>query len=608
MSIDQSMQKMKQILTPTIWEEVSIQLLCKMLAEMMYEEIIHPTEMAHHPERDTYSYELKVANEVVYIYEAKKHLFDSYSIIPPSIKRLQGNTVIQASNPLQFLIDLQPTIPMSGETAAHLIREYQQTLIADAHILHKKRNNKDLNLTELDYAELEGEMEGHPWITYNKGRVGFSYEDYLSYAPEQQKTTQFLWIAACKDHTDLRTVEQVNLEKLIEEEIGTELAEKWRKQLVQEGLSPAEYIFMPVHEWQWDQYLIQMFAEQIANQVIVPLGRGEDQYLPQQSIRTFVNISRKQRYHVKLPMSILNTLVYRGLPSERTVLAPQITSYIQNIYHQDSFLRDEHRVILPGENASINISHPYFERIAGSPYQYLELLGCIWRESIYNLIEEDEQPITLASLLYIDGNGKPFVQSLIDKSGLSVEEWFKQLFAVLLPPLLHYLYQYGVVFSPHGQNTILVLKNHRPHRLAIKDFVDDVNVSKYTLPELANLSDELRNVLRSEEPEGLCQFIFTGLFVCHFRYLGQLVEAHIGWSEQSFWQEVRSVIKNYQKRFPELQERFEIFNLLRPQFTKLCLNRNRMLDYGYNDDSDRPHASEFGKVNNPLALISINQE
>ncbi|TCP70566.1 IucA/IucC family protein [Baia soyae] len=607
MTINPSIQNIKEILTPAVWEEVSVRLLSKMLSEMMYEDIIQPKEISYDMKQKSYLYELEVANQVIYTYEATKHLFDSYQVIPSSIKRVQGDTTTTATNPLQFLYELQPTIPMSGETAAHLIREYQQTLIADAHILHKKKTKQDLDLTALDYSDLEGMMEGHPWITYNKGRIGFSYEDYLTYAPEQQQATSFLWIAVRKDHTDLRFVEQVDLEALIQEEIGAELANEWKNQLVQDGHLTDDYIFMPVHEWQWDQYLIQMFAEQIATHVIIPMGRGTDEYLPQQSIRTFVNITRKDRYHVKLPMSILNTLVYRGLPSERTVLAPEITTYIQNIYRHDTFLHDEHRVILPGENASINLSHPYFEKIAGSPYQYLELLGCIWRESIYNLIDEGEQPITLASLLYVDGSGKPFIQSLIEKSGLSVEEWMKELFAVLLPPLLHYLYQYGVVFSPHGQNTILVLKDHRPHRLAIKDFVDDVNVSKYPLPELATLSDELRQVLRSEEPEGLCQFIFTGLFVCHFRYLGQLLEAHTGWSEQCFWKEVRSVIESYKKRFPQLEERFEVFDLLRPEFTKLCLNRNRMLDYGYGDDAERPHASEFGKVRNPLAMVAINQ-
>ncbi|MDI5788729.1 hypothetical protein PO124_10920 [Bacillus licheniformis] len=29
-------------------------------------------------------------------------------------------------------------------------------------------------LTEADYAVIEGEMTGHPWIVYNKGRIGLA--------------------------------------------------------------------------------------------------------------------------------------------------------------------------------------------------------------------------------------------------------------------------------------------------------------------------------------------------------------------------------------------------------------------------------------------------
>jgi siderophore synthetase component len=63
---------------------------------------------------------------------------------------------------------------------------------------------------------------------------------------------------------------------------------------------------------------------------------------------------------------------------------------------------------------------------------------------------------------------------------------------------------------------------------------------------------------------------------------------------------MREEILLYQQRFPHLQERYQLFDLLRPTFTKLTLNRNRMFDYGYEDDDDRPHASEFGVVTNAL--------
>ncbi|MEK8172762.1 IucA/IucC family protein [Streptomyces sp. M19] len=80
--------------------------------------------------------------------------------------------------------------------------------------------------------------------------------------------------------------------------------------------------------------------------------------LPQQSIRTFLNAKRPERHSVKLPLSILNTLVWRGLPTERTLAAPAVTTWVHHLRDTDPFLRDECRVILLGEVASVAVGHP----------------------------------------------------------------------------------------------------------------------------------------------------------------------------------------------------------------------------------------------------------
>ncbi len=110
-------------------------------------------------------------------------------------------------------------------------------------------------------------------------------------------------------------------------------------------------------------------------------------------------------------------------------------------------------------------------------------------------------------------------------------------------------------------------------------------------------------VVRTEPPKGLCQFIFSGLFVCVFRYVADAL-ATPDYSEERFWSGVRGAIEAYQAEFPEMEDRFDLFDLFRPEFTKLCLNRNRLLDCGYEDADGRPHASEHGTVPNPLFEVT----
>ncbi|MED4590564.1 MULTISPECIES: IucA/IucC family protein [Priestia] len=588
------------VFTKERWNKANNQLLAKMLEEFMYENIITPHEVKVNEESSLY--EWKDSRGIVYRFEAKKRLFDSYEVLVETIYIEENNMLINPSRALQLLISLSDLDEMSFSTAGHLAKEYMHTLVADLHL--QERLSAD-ELANLDYAELEGEMTGHPWITYNKGRIGFNYNDYMKFAPEQKQKIQLSWIAVSKTVSSFHSLTSLQFQQVMEQELGEKTVEVFENQLQEKGLQPADYYYLPVHEWQWKNMIIPLYAHYLAENLIVPMGEGDDYYLPQQSIRTFVNTTNRNKYHVKLPMSILNTLVYRGLPSERTVIAPQVTKHIKDIRDNDSFLRDICKVGLLGEVATLNVDHPTFAAMKDAPYQYLEMLGVVWRESIYQELEEGEQAITLAALLHVDSKGKALVSSYIEQSALSASQWVEALMSATLPPLLHYLYQYGTVFSPHGQNTVLVLKEGKPVRIIMKDFVDDVNISDQSFKELQSLTPELKAVLRSEKPDGLTQFILTGLFICHFRYLAKVLENKEGISEYQFWNSVRSEILEYQKQFPKLQERFELFDLLRPSVTKLALNRNRMFDYGYNDGEDRPHASEHGEVRNALHEVAV---
>lgn len=580
------------------WNSINQALLGKILAEFMYEELIEP-QVSKKLAENKAVYKLTLKSDIHYQFIAKSNLFNSYHVFPETIQRQEKDLDWQPGNRvLQFLLELHETISMNPVTTAYLLREMSNTLLADAHIYAQKKRNKT-NILELNYSQIEGEMEGHPWIIFNKGRIGFNYQDYLNYAPEQKQPISFLWIAARHDQAKFNAVSQLSYEKLLEEELGFEKTKEFKFILESQGLCAENYYFFPVHPWQWQNNLVTLFAEEIATQAIVPLTRVGDCYLPQQSIRTFLNISYPQKRNIKLPISILNTSTYRGLPG--TVLAPYMTEWLKNICQNDPFLTQECRLILLGEVAGIQYFHPYYMNLEGVPYQFREMLGCLWRESIFSFLEADEKPLTLAALLHQDYQGKPFVFQLVEQSGLTLSQWLERLFKAVLPPLLHYLYRYGTVFSPHGENVILVLQNSVPVRVALKDFLDDVNISCQPLPELETFPKEIKLFFPGEKDEKLCQYIFTGLFICHFRYLSDLLEVECGYSQWDFWQKVQQEILNYHDQFPELKSRFKQFNLLAHSFPKLCLNRTRLLTQGYADESgNRPGVAVFGRVKNAL--------
>ncbi|MFI0790097.1 IucA/IucC family protein [Streptomyces lydicus] len=574
------------------WQHAARRLFAKILAEFAYEEVLAPEPDGTAPD-GTPRYRLPVTDELVYRFRARRGAYGHWRVDPASIT--------PDTDPFHFLTHAHDTVlGLSGDTTGHLIRELTATLAADTRLDATALSAADL--ADLDYAALEGHQTGHPWLVANKGRLGFSAADAAAWAPEARTPRRLPWLAAHHSIAHYRGIPTLATpDRLYGEELDPATRHTFARTLTDQGLDPADYLYLPVHPWQWDETIAPLFAPQLADRSIIALPTDNDLRLPQQSIRTFLNITRPGARTVKLPLSILNTLVWRGLPTERTLAAPAVTRWVQGLRDADTFLRDETRVILLGETASVTVEHPLYDRLPGVPYQFKELLGCIWREPISGFLDPGERARTLASLLQTDPGGRALTAELVHRSGLAPRDWLARLFAALLPPLLHFLYQYGTVFSPHGENAIVVFDEHDvPTRLAVKDFVDDVNTTSEPLPEHDSMPDDVRTVLLTEPPAFLTQFIHSGLFVGVFRYLAPLCADQLDVPEAEFWSLVRAEILRHHGRFPALKERHETFDLLTPRIERLCLNRNRLHVDGYRDRRERPHAAVHGTVPNPL--------
>lgn len=628
-------------LNRAVWDRAAARMLAKMLGEFAYEEVIQPVVRS----AGSGTYTLVLDDGGSLIFTAGRGVYGSWRVAPDSIREATTaeteahalatreatareatapSTTAPAAtaapeapaapdaspasetpgvpfrDPLLFLARARRLLGIDGATLGHLVRELTTTLTADARLDHSALAVSEL--ADLDYAELEGHQTGHPWIVANKGRLGFSATDASLFTPEARRPVRLPWIAVSSRIAAYRGVSSLaTAEQLYATELDPTVRESFAAALRARGLDPDAYYCLPVHPWQWDEWIVPLFAPAIAADDIVPLHADPDLRLPQQSIRTFANLERPDRHTVKLPLSILNTLVWRGLPTERTLAAPAVTGWVQGLRDNDPFLRDTCGVILLGEVASVTVEHPLYDHLPETPYQFKEILGAIWREPLLPRLAPGERARTLASLLLTDPQGRAFTAELVARSGLTPTAWLSRLFAALLPPLLHFLYRYGTVFSPHGENAIVVFDGQDvPVRLAIKDFVDDVNISARPLPEHDSMPDDVRRVLLTEEPGFLTQFIHSGLFTGVFRFLSPLCEEQLGVPETEFWSLVRAEILRHHARFPELKERFEMFDMLTPRIERLCLNRNRLHLDGYRDRPERPHAAVHGTVANPL--------
>lgn len=580
------------------WRSAGQRLIEMAIAEFLYEEIIQVTHLRDH------SYQL-LLDDQSYTFKAQNYLLGHWQIEEGSVRELGAVEDIPAWNLHTFIRAFSNQTEVKPFTKAYLIKEMNNTWLAEAHLFDESRLSSTAVLTA-SHHEIEGMLRGHPWLIMSKGRMGFGYDDYLSAAPELSPTVKVLWLEVHRDLAEFRSTKEWQAGTLYQHELSAEQLTNFEQQLHDRGCSCRDYFLIPVHAWQWHQWLMPTYANEIVDQRIIELGIGDDDYVPMQSIRTLCNISQPERHYVKLPVSIFNTAVYRGLPSKRNIAAPAVTAWLKQIQSQDPDLKQSGVAFL-GEVATLTIHQPCFDEIEGAPYQFKELFGCLWRESIDPVIGTGEQALSQAALLHRDINGQSILAVLIQASGLSPLQWLKRFAEVSVTPLLICLYKYGLAFSPHGENTMLIHTNGVPQKMVLKDFIDDVNLVDEDFPELVGLPIEGQILLRHPAQE-LSHFIFTGLFMVHYRYICNVfLQDYPEHSEVEFWQTISSVIETFHQSHPELAERIEKFAMFRAEFEKICLNRVRLFTTSYNDEAERPVPVFLDPIANPVSPETLKR-
>lgn len=584
-------------LHPKVWDKVNLNYIAKSIVELMHEQLLKPEQTG--ADGRTKHFKLQTDKpEIYYTFSAEERALDYYHLDKKSLQKIVNQQSVPVNNAPAFYTEMQQTLGIHPFTLAHFVEETLNTLYADAYIHAKGRLSAEA-LANADYQTIEHQMDGHPWATINKGRIGFNHSDQSKYAPEAAQKTRLAWLAVHQSRAKFSSITGLAQSSFYQSELGLAQINDFNLVLKNQGLLPEAYLFIPVHEWQWNNKIVLQLAHDLAHKLIVPLGLGKDEYMCQNSIRTFFNVSQPQKHYVKTAISILNTSIFRGLSPKKLAIAPKVTQWAKSLLQSDEYLKNT-GVVLLGEVATVAYTHPQYSQIPDSPYQYHEFLGAIWRESAEGYLQEGENIMTMASLLYVDDEGKSMVEALVKKSGLSASDWLNAYLTAYLKPILRIFYQHHFFFSPHGENTILVMKNGVPQRIIIKDFVEEIVLTE---ERKAGLPADLLNVLRDISDDLAPLFILSGIFDALFRYLGNIFHTYVGMAEENFWSQVADVITQFQEENIHLQHNFEKFDLFVPEFARVCINRVRLLTHGYSESTGVPIPEVVGTLINPIAKV-----
>ncbi|MFC8142131.1 IucA/IucC family protein [Streptomyces paradoxus] len=578
-------------LSPHRWARANRLLIRKALAEFAHERLITPEE-------DGGRYVVRSDDGLTsYRFSAARRALDHWQVDAESITRHRNGSELPLAA-LDFFIELQKSLGLSDDILPVYLEEISSTLSGTCYKLTKP-NVTAAELARGDFQAIEtGMTEGHPCFVANNGRLGFGIHEYLSYAPETASPVRLVWLAAHRSRAAFTAGVGIEYESFLREELGAETVERFHGVLRDQDLDPADYLLIPVHPWQWWNKLSVTFAAEVARRHLVCLGEGDDEYLAQQSIRTFFNRTSPEKHYVKTALSVINMGFMRGLSAAYMEATPAINDWLAQLIEGDPVLRSTGLSIIR-ERAAVGYRHLEYEQATDRYSPYRKMLAALWRESPVPSLAEGESLATMASLVHVDHRGASVAGALIEQSGLPPKEWLRRYLQAYFTPLLHSFYAYDLVFMPHGENVILVLKDGVVQRAIYKDIAEEIAVMD---PD-AVLPPTVER-LRVEVPDDKKLLsIFTDVFDCFFRFLAANLATEGILEEDDFWRTVADVTRAYQESKPELADKFKQYDMFAPEFALSCLNRLQLRNNEQMVDLSDPSGALqlVGTLRNPIA-------
>ncbi|MEV8086446.1 IucA/IucC family protein [Streptomyces nigra] len=579
-------------LSPHRWARANRLLIRKALAEFAHERLLTPeaTGDGRYTVRSD-------DGRTRYTFTAVRRALDHWQIDTDSITRHCDDAELPLEA-LDFFVELQKSLGLSDEILPVYLEEISSTLSGTCYKLTRPQVPA-AELARSGFQAIEAGMtEGHPCFVANNGRLGFGVHEYLEYAPEAARPVRLVWLAAHRSRAAFTAGVGVEYESFLREELGAETVDRFHGVLRARDLDPGDYLFIPVHPWQWWNKLAVTFAAEVAREHLVVLGEGDDEYLAQQSIRTFFNSTSPEKHYVKTALSVLNMGFMRGLSAAYMEATPAINDWLAQLVEGDPVLRSTGLSIIR-ERAAVGYRHLEYERATDRYSPYRKMLAALWRESPVSRLGDGETLATMASLVHVDHEGASFAGALIERSGLEPAEWLRHYLRAYFVPLLHSFYAYDLVYMPHGENVILVLKDGVVQRAIYKDIAEEIAVMD---PD-AVLPPAVERV-RVDVPEDTKLLsVFTDVFDCFFRFLAADLATEGVLDEDAFWRTVAEVTRDYQRSVPELAEKFERYDIFVPEFALSCLNRLQLRNNRQMVDLTDPAGALqlVGTLKNPIA-------
>ncbi|WP_170885454.1 IucA/IucC family protein [Bacillus alkalicellulosilyticus] len=313
-------------------------------------------------------------------------------------------------------------------------------------------------------------VTGHQLHPGTKAKTGLSYEELVQYSGEFGNVIHLNFVAIHKDvcyHNPILHTDTFHSFWFAE---YPELEQAFLKCCEH----PKEYMIVPVHPWQYEHTLKELYPNEIENKDILFIPYSIEA-IPTLSVRTVGLRTKEKKYHIKLPINIQMTSAVRTISPNSIHNGPELSQIAKVILVKESELSQHFHVI--GEDSGLRfISKLEHDNNA---FHRNKNLSMLLRKNPTSLLEEgevamvacalyNEAPLSEQLLLYeMIEHYNQRVQSFTEEE--SVLDFFTKYIAVLLSGVLPFMTRYGIGLEAHLQNTLVVFRDYEPVKVIVRD-------------------------------------------------------------------------------------------------------------------------------------------
>ncbi|MEY0481627.1 IucA/IucC family siderophore biosynthesis protein [Providencia rettgeri] len=397
-----------------------------------------------------------------------------------------------------------------------------------------------------------GSLEGHPYYPTLKSRPNMSLEDVAALSPEFNATVNLTVMALRQDMAYVESLPHVeSIHDWFLQRFPI-VGRQWVKWLKQQGKNPYQWLPLPVHDWHLNHWVKQQ-ATSLIDEEILLIDGPQLETKPTMSFRTMLPTDAINTAFIKLPIAVWMTSEMRSLQAKSIHMGPRISQLIDDILNHEHYFNGKMESLR--EDVGIHYRHAVEQDDSAGRF-----ISVVFRCT--NAYEKNDHllPITVATLFTdLPYQPRPIFTELIEKSGLTPQQWFNQYATVILTPCISMFLLYGVALEAHQQNTqVLFTVQGIPEKFLIRDYGD----GRIFLPLLNQRGYQLQAyrwpgilpTVFEEDIEPVRTFLISACLVCHLHELAVHLTRFYRLTDHQLWLELKTVVHDV---FKQLQPRVD---------------------------------------------------